>query len=143
MRRNGEKEDIRVMEKLLRSFSSKFEHVMVAIEESKNLEEIPIEELLGSLQVHEQYMQKKTGSIILEQTLELKLTLNDRGSHSKGRGCGPQQRTTQNQMKFQIFRGRGRSNRERFISGCENNKNVQCYICQKFGHYASNCWHRT
>ena len=90
-------EDIRVMEKLLRSLTSKFEHVVAAIEESKNLEEISIEELLRSLQVHEQRMQKKTGSIILEQALESKLTLNDRGSHSRGHGRdrarrrGPQQ----------------------------------------------------
>ena len=50
MRRNGEKmEDIRVMEKLLRSLTSKFEHVLAAIEEFKNLKEIPIDELLGSL----------------------------------------------------------------------------------------------
>ena len=54
MRRNGEKiEDVRVMEKLLRSLSSKFEHVVAAIEESKNLKKISIEELLGSLQVYE------------------------------------------------------------------------------------------
>ena len=88
-------EDIRVMEKLLRSLTSKLEHVVAAIEESKNLEEISIEELLGSLQIHEQRMQKKTNSIVLEQALELKLTLNDRGSHrsrgrGRGRGCGPQ-----------------------------------------------------
>ena len=86
---------------------------MAAIEESKNLEEISIEELLGSLQVHEQRMLKKTGSIILKQALESKLTLNNRGSHSRGRGRGrgrdrgrgPQQRATQNQVEFQIFRG--------------------------------------
>ena len=46
--------------------------------------EISIEELLGSL--HEQRMQKKTSSIVLEQALESKLTLNDRDSHSRGRG---------------------------------------------------------
>ena len=64
-------------EKLLRFLISKFKHVAAAIEESKNLEEISIEELLGSLQVHEQRMQKKTGSIVLEQALESKLSLND------------------------------------------------------------------
>jgi len=47
MRRNEEKtEDIRVIDKLLRSLTSKFEHMVAAIEESKNLEEISIEELL-------------------------------------------------------------------------------------------------
>ena len=44
----------------------KFEHVVAAIEESKNLEEILIEELLGCLQVHEQRMQKKIISITLK-----------------------------------------------------------------------------
>ena len=114
MRRNREKmEDIRVIEKLLRSLTSQFEHIVAVIEESKNLKEISIEELLGSLQVHEQRMQKKIGSIVLKQALDSKLTLNDRGSHSRGRGRGrdrgrgPQRRTTQNQVQFQRFRGRG------------------------------------
>ena len=57
LKRNNEKvDDIRVVKKVLRSLSSKFEHVVVAIKESKNLENPTIEELLGSLQVHEQRM---------------------------------------------------------------------------------------
>jgi hypothetical protein len=50
MKRNDEKlEDVRVMEKILRSLTLKFEHVVTAIEESKDLETISAEELLGSL----------------------------------------------------------------------------------------------
>ena len=81
-------ENIRVMEKLLRSLTSKFKHVVTAIVVSKNLEEISIKELLGSLQFHEQRMQKKTSSIMLEHALESKLSLNDRGSYSRGRDRG-------------------------------------------------------
>ena len=40
-------EDIRVIEKLLQSLTSKFEHVVATIEESKNLEEISIEGAFG------------------------------------------------------------------------------------------------
>ena len=81
-------EDIRVMKKFLRFLTSKFEHVVAAIEESKNLVKITIEELLGSLQVHEQRMQKKASFTFLEQALESKLTLRDKGSQGRGRGRG-------------------------------------------------------
>jgi hypothetical protein len=50
MKRNGEKlEDVRVMEKILRSLTLKFEHVVTTIEESKDMETISADELLGSL----------------------------------------------------------------------------------------------
>ncbi|KAM1168019.1 hypothetical protein ACFX19_030509 [Malus domestica] len=55
MKRNGERLDnVRVMQKILRSFTSNFEHVVTVIEESKNLETMSAEELLGSFLVHEQ-----------------------------------------------------------------------------------------
>jgi len=89
LKRNNEKlDDIRVVEKVLRSISSKFEHVVVAIEKFKDLENLTIEELLGSLQAHEQRMQKNANFGVLEQALELKLTLNDQGKFSSNHGCG-------------------------------------------------------
>ena len=53
MRRNGENiNDVREMEKILRSLDSKFDYMVVAIEESNNLEDLIVEELIGSLQAY-------------------------------------------------------------------------------------------
>ncbi|KAJ0972576.1 hypothetical protein J5N97_020535 [Dioscorea zingiberensis] len=88
LKRNGEKiEDVRVVQKILRSLTTKFEHVVVATEESKDLDTLPVEELMGSLQVHEQRMQKNNTSTTVEQALESKLTLNEeKGDHSQRGG---------------------------------------------------------
>jgi hypothetical protein len=45
--------DVKLIRKILRSLSERFRIKMTAIEESKDLEEIKIEELVGSLQTYE------------------------------------------------------------------------------------------
>ncbi|XP_068337580.1 uncharacterized protein [Pyrus communis] len=60
---NNEKlEDVRIMEKILRLLDPKFEHIVVTIEETKNLEEISIEKLMGSLQAYEEKHKKRQGN---------------------------------------------------------------------------------
>jgi hypothetical protein len=60
MRINGENiDDVRVMKNILRSLDSKFNHVMIAIEESKEPEVLTVEELIRSLQVYEQNIKEK------------------------------------------------------------------------------------
>ncbi|XP_076938577.1 uncharacterized protein LOC143606821 [Bidens hawaiensis] len=53
MRSNGEViEDVKVVEKILRTLSEKYTYIVVSIEESKNVEEMTIDELQSSLLVH-------------------------------------------------------------------------------------------
>ena len=54
MRRNEENiDDFHMMKKILRSLDLEFDHVVVTIQESKELDDFIVEELMWSLQAHE------------------------------------------------------------------------------------------
>ncbi|KAL5582679.1 hypothetical protein UlMin_015121 [Ulmus minor] len=156
LKRNGEKlEDVRIIEKILRSLDPKFEHIVVTIEETKDLEEMTIEQLQGSLQAYEEKHKKKQG--YTEQFLKLQLKdtherqSSDRNQHGRGRGRGRgrggsrgrgrgwnynNNNSNSNYEKGESStRGRGRGN----SNSRYDKSQVQCYNCQKFGHYASEC----
>ncbi|KAI9176592.1 hypothetical protein LWI28_004728 [Acer negundo] len=166
LRRNGETlEDMRISEKILRSLDPKFDFIVVALEETKDLETMSVEELVGSLQAHEQKVIRRSDDRVLEQALQSKLSLHEkryeqggtsqqgrergRGSHgrgsgnaeTKGRGRGGRDASRGGRgQQNHVSRGRGQGRRGGYnYHPNVDKRNVQCYNCHKYGHYSNEC----
>jgi len=71
MKSCGEKvTDITIVEKVLRILNPKFDHIVVAIKKSRNLEILKVEELQGSLEAHEQRILERSGGKAPDQALQ-------------------------------------------------------------------------
>nr|DAD46964.1 TPA_asm: hypothetical protein HUJ06_016901 [Nelumbo nucifera] len=135
MRIHGEKiEDVAVVEKILRSMGPKFSYVVCSIEESKDLDELLIDELQSSLLVHEQRMTTSTCSTE-EQALkasthgESSIGRGSNRGHGRGRGRGSYTPDSRG-------RGRGHDHHQQSLNNDSkfDKSNIECHRCHKFGH---------
>ncbi|KHN25967.1 Retrovirus-related Pol polyprotein from transposon TNT 1-94, partial [Glycine soja] len=119
--------DEKIVEKILRSVHSRFDHVTVAIEESKDLSTLKLEELQGSLEAHEQRMnERKSVKPSTEHALMAKSGNRSRDSQG-GRG----------KSRNNYRGGKGRGGR----GGRKTDKShIQCYNCEKYDHFANECY---
>ena len=112
MRTYGEKiSDETIVAKVLRSLTPKFDYVVAAIEEAKNLSIVSIDELMGSLQAHEARI-NRASKRNEEKALQVEETTNNENNkreniHLAGRNRG--------RGGFRSFHG-GRDNRGRWRS---------------------------
>ncbi|KAL6286215.1 hypothetical protein ACE6H2_010605 [Prunus campanulata] len=164
---HGEKmEDMTIVEKVLRSMTTKFDYVVCSIEESNDVEQLSIDELQSSLLVHEQKINRSTS-----KEHALKVSTNSdcpaargRGGRGRGRGRGGSHgrgRGSRDGNKSNDDSGRkdthdsGSSSRGYYNSGGNSSRgrrhssnhdsnvdksNVECFRCGNYGHYKSECY---
>jgi len=115
MRSNGEDmPDSKIVEKILRTFTTRFTYIVVSIEESQDTEAMSIDELQSSLVVHEQKFKR------VNQEGEQVLASESSRGRGKGRG------TT---------RGRGRGRGRQSFSKAT----VECFKWHNLGHFQYEC----
>ena len=91
MRNCGEQmTDQSIVEKVLRTLLPKFDHIVVVIEEVRDIETLELEELQGALEAHKQRLKERQPEKKTDQTLQaqVKKGTGDSGNSKKGKGKG-------------------------------------------------------
>lgn len=137
MRIHGEKiEDTFVVEKILRSMAEKFNYVVCSIEEAHDLDTLSLDELQGSLMVHEQKMIREED----KQEKALQATTNNPNSTSNAdreNRKSPHKKPEEQKNETSQGRWRGRDNGYRPKN--VDKSNIECYRCHRYGHYQYEC----
>ncbi|GMJ07547.1 hypothetical protein HRI_004423900 [Hibiscus trionum] len=149
MRSYGEQiSDEMIVAKVLRSLTSKFDHVVAAIEESKDLSVLSVDELMGSLQAHESRINRslkkneKKAFQVKETTNKYGESYNSATNSQRGRGFRNRDRGGFRSHGRSNSYGRGRNNDRHTVNEQGNRKSgIQCYHCKRYGHIKAYCWY--
>ena len=150
----GEKtEDSKIVRKILRSLPKSFRAKVIAIEKSKDLNDIKVQELIGSLQTYELSLpsQRKSKSLALK-------TINERvETHGSSDEDGVEKDVAylvKNFRKFLKFKKNGKFTEKRKFPSFEKEKKdfkrkdgkesqssqgITCFECNGHGHLKKEC----
>ncbi|XP_019450621.1 PREDICTED: uncharacterized protein LOC109352893 [Lupinus angustifolius] len=128
--------DTMIIEKIMRSLLPRFDFIVVAIEESKDVTLMKIEELQSSLEAHELRLIERNPRKKAEQALKATHKDNDRRKDKrwKGKQNFNRRKTSQEWSESSDKRGRSKFNQKKF-----DKSKVECFNCHKLGHYSYEC----
>eukprot|EP00268_Persea_americana_P066487 TRINITY_DN9059_c1_g1_i11.p1 TRINITY_DN9059_c1_g1~~TRINITY_DN9059_c1_g1_i11.p1 ORF type:complete len:307 (+),score=69.73 TRINITY_DN9059_c1_g1_i11:628-1548(+) len=146
----GTMEEVKVVEKIMRSLTPKSDYIVCSIE-AKNVAELRVDELQSSLLVHEQRLNRTTTS---EEQTALKASIFSEPSSSQGRGRGRGGRSRgrggrghrgggqyghrDDSKSSHVFK-RDDDSEEKRAYHFDKSK-VECYRCGNFGHCKNECY---
>ena len=122
----GSKQQIR---KLLRSLPKQWESIRVAIQESKNLMVLTIEELLGSLMTYE--------IDLTDQNISQKKTVAFTSNHSES----DSDNSSENDEEYNLYMKHAHKKwfAKKAKQNSNSNKKPLCFECNKTGHLKTDC----
>ncbi|RDY14473.1 hypothetical protein CR513_00462, partial [Mucuna pruriens] len=131
--------DQQIVDKILRTLTPQFDHIVVAIEESKDLQRMRVEELQNSLEAHEQRLLERISMRAADQALQAQ---DFQRINVKAKKISNQNSGSNNYKKNG---GRGKFSKK---GGDQNRggqrkydkRNIQRYACQKWGHFTDECY---
>lgn len=133
----GEKmEEAYVVKKLLRAVPSKFFQIAYAIEKFGNLEEMSVEEVVGSLKAHEERLRGQS------LTSQGQLLLTEEDWRKRERNDGQLLMTREEWLKKNNREGVRDSTDFKGKDGNRGNRDrskLRCFNCQTYGHFAYEC----
>ena len=150
LRKYGEDlSDQRVIEILLRCLPKKFEAVVIPIEEFKDLSQMHIHDLNGSLISHESRMNGYVDNPLENGfKYQLHVTRGRRRAGNRGRGGRSDDHSdnrndleSEENLQHNTPSIRGSNSRTwQPINQRYDRSKVECFYCKKFGHFANKCW---
>jgi hypothetical protein len=130
--------DHNIVCKIMRTLSSKYDTISVAIEESNDLSTMKVEELQCSLEAYEQRVTERSKDRGAEQALQAQnfnKNYKGKGKNKYKNQHSQQEVSKKDQEKGETSKNDGNGKGKKPM----NKKHIQCYNCQKYGHFASEC----
>jgi len=127
----------------MRTLSSRFDFIVLAIQESKDVKTLKIEELHNSLEAHESMVSERSSERSIQQAFQVQTIKKDdydRKNFKKGKNNTKGGNWSKGKNKGS---DKGESSKEENSNQKKKNfdkKKIQCFKCEKFGHFASACW---
>ncbi|GAU43786.1 hypothetical protein TSUD_378110 [Trifolium subterraneum] len=123
----------KMVEKVLRTLTHKFDHIVVTIEQTKDLSEIKMVDLQSTLEAHELKHGERNHGKEDEQALFMKFKRyqDEKKKWQNKKGSKKGKESVEDKPESSKKEGGQKTKKDKSI--------IQCYNCNKYGHYASEC----